>query len=104
MGCPWPTWPNTSAVACTRPRRCWSAPGPLCVVSTARGRAMTPDPLDAPRLPTTVGELRRRGTRFREEIATGVAVRQALLQAASGNLIELFEPLAGYHERPPDRK
>jgi hypothetical protein len=45
--------------------------------------------------------LRARGARFRHEIVTSVAVRQALLEDPSGNLVELFGPLAGYHERAP---
>jgi len=47
----------------------------------------------------TVEALRRKGVRFRNDIATGVGVRVVLLQDPSGNPIELFEPLAGYHER-----
>ena len=31
------------------------------------------------------------------------AVRNALVEDPSGNLVELFEPLAGYHERTPER-
>jgi catechol 2,3-dioxygenase-like lactoylglutathione lyase family enzyme len=54
-------------------------------------------------LDASVAALRARGARFRNDIVTGVAVRQVLLQDPSGNLVELFEPRAGYHERPPDR-
>lgn len=36
-----------------------------------------------------------------DEIVTAVGVRQALLEDPSGNPVELFEPLAGYHERAP---
>jgi catechol 2,3-dioxygenase-like lactoylglutathione lyase family enzyme len=50
-------------------------------------------------LDATVNALRGRGARFRNEVASGVAVRQVLLEDPSGNLVELFEPLAGYHER-----
>jgi catechol 2,3-dioxygenase-like lactoylglutathione lyase family enzyme len=50
-------------------------------------------------LDAAVKALRDRGARFRNDIASGVAVRQVLLEDPSGNLIELFEPLAGYHER-----
>jgi len=46
-----------------------------------------------------VAALRERGARFRNDIAGGVAVRQVLLEDPSGNPIELFEPVAGYHER-----
>jgi len=52
-------------------------------------------------LAATVAGLRRTGARFRSDIVTGVGVRQALLEDPSGNPVELFEPLAGYHERPP---
>ena len=52
-------------------------------------------------LPATVGELRNKGARFRNDIVTGTGVRQILIQDPSGNLTELFEPLAAYHERPP---
>ena len=31
------------------------------------------------------------------------AVRNALVEDPSGNLVELFEQLAGYHERTPER-
>jgi catechol 2,3-dioxygenase-like lactoylglutathione lyase family enzyme len=54
-------------------------------------------------LAATVESLRNAGARFRNEIVTGVGVKQVLLQDPSGNLIELFQPLAGYHERAPDR-
>ena len=52
-------------------------------------------------LPVTVEELRGQGARFRNDMVTGVGVRQILIQDPSGNLVELFEPLAAYHERPP---
>ncbi len=39
---------------------------------------------------------------FRTDIVTRVGVRQVLLEDPSGNLVELFEPTAGYHERPRD--
>jgi catechol 2,3-dioxygenase-like lactoylglutathione lyase family enzyme len=50
-------------------------------------------------LTATVGRLRASGVRFRTGITAGIAVRQALLEDPSGNLVELFEPVAGYHER-----
>jgi len=50
-------------------------------------------------LPVLVETLRGRGVRVRGEIATGVGVRLVLLHDPSGNPIELFEPLAGHHER-----
>ena len=49
-----------------------------------------------------VEALRRNGVQIRVGVVTGVSVRQAVLQDPSGNLIELFEPLAGYHERTHD--
>ncbi len=57
--------------------------------------------LQVPDLDATVERLRSRRVRFRHEIVTGVGVRQALLEDPSGNQVELFEPLAGYHEREP---
>jgi len=58
--------------------------------------------LQVPDLDTAVAELRRQGARFRTGIIAGVAVRQALLHDPAGNLVELFEPAAGYHERTPE--
>jgi len=48
-----------------------------------------------PDLAAAVEALRRRGVTFR----TGTGARQALLEDPSGSPVELFEPLAGYHER-----
>jgi catechol 2,3-dioxygenase-like lactoylglutathione lyase family enzyme len=50
-------------------------------------------------LAATVAALRRKGARFRTEIASGVTVDTILLEDPAGNPIELFEPRAGYHER-----
>jgi catechol 2,3-dioxygenase-like lactoylglutathione lyase family enzyme len=50
-------------------------------------------------LPAAVDELRGRSAHFRNDIVTGVGVRQILIEDPSGNPIELFEPLAAYHER-----
>jgi catechol 2,3-dioxygenase-like lactoylglutathione lyase family enzyme len=47
----------------------------------------------------TVEALRAAGVAVRAGVTTGVAVRQALVQDPWGNLIELFEPAVGYHER-----
>jgi catechol 2,3-dioxygenase-like lactoylglutathione lyase family enzyme len=58
--------------------------------------------LRVPHLDTAVADLRRQGARFRTGIIAGVAVRQALLHDPAGNLVELFEPAAGYHERTPE--
>ena len=57
--------------------------------------------VQVPDLRAAVDALRARGVRFRHEIVTSVGVRQALLEDPSGNPVELFEPLAGYHERAP---
>jgi len=58
--------------------------------------AVRVDDLDA-----AVAAIRARGVRFRTGITSGVAVRQVLLHDPSGNLIELFEPGTGYHDRAP---
>ena len=50
-------------------------------------------------LSATVSALRAQGVRFLEDIRTSFAVKQILLKDPSGNPIELFEPLSGYHER-----
>lgn len=50
-------------------------------------------------LAAVVSALRRRGARFRTEIAAGVAVDTILLEDPAGNPVELFEPRTGYHER-----
>jgi catechol 2,3-dioxygenase-like lactoylglutathione lyase family enzyme len=50
-------------------------------------------------LPAAVADLRGKGAHFRNDIVTGVGVRQILIEDPSGNPIELFEPLAAYHER-----
>ncbi|TMM15646.1 MAG: hypothetical protein E6G01_09700 [Actinobacteria bacterium] len=55
--------------------------------------------LQVPDLEARVEELRGKGARFRNDIVTGVGVKQILLQDPAGNLVELFEPLAAYHER-----
>jgi len=55
--------------------------------------------LQVPDLEARVEELRGKGARFRNDIVTGVGVKQILLQDPAGNLVELFEPRAAYHER-----
>ena len=50
-------------------------------------------------LSSTVAALRNAGARFRTGIVAGGVVRHALLEDPAGNLVELFEPLPGYHER-----
>jgi catechol 2,3-dioxygenase-like lactoylglutathione lyase family enzyme len=49
-----------------------------------------------------VEDLRSHGAHLVTEIASGVAVDTILLQDPAGNLVELFEPRSGYHERAPD--
>ena len=56
--------------------------------------ALRVDDLDA-----TITGLRAKGARFRTSITAGVAIRQVLLHDPAGNLVELFEPAHGYHER-----
>jgi catechol 2,3-dioxygenase-like lactoylglutathione lyase family enzyme len=46
-----------------------------------------------------VAELRAAGVRIRADVSAGVAVRQALIEDPAGNLVELYEPAADYHER-----
>ncbi len=43
-------------------------------------------------LDTLVTELRQHGTRFRNDIVTGVGGEQILVEDPSGNPIELFQP------------
>ena len=50
-------------------------------------------------LASTVASLRRGGAQFRNEIVAGSAVDTILLEDPAGNLVELFQPRAGYHER-----
>jgi catechol 2,3-dioxygenase-like lactoylglutathione lyase family enzyme len=50
-------------------------------------------------LAARVESLRRRGARFRTDIAAGLTVSTVLLEDPAGNQVELFEPRAGYHER-----
>jgi catechol 2,3-dioxygenase-like lactoylglutathione lyase family enzyme len=50
-------------------------------------------------LADTVAALRSQGARFRNEIVSGPAVDIALVQDPAGNLVELFQARAGYHER-----
>ena len=47
-----------------------------------------------------VAELRAAGVRIRADVSAGVAVRQAVIEDPAGNLVELYEPDVGYHERP----
>jgi catechol 2,3-dioxygenase-like lactoylglutathione lyase family enzyme len=56
--------------------------------------------LKVPDLDATVKELHGKGAGFRNDIVTGVGVKEILLQDPAGTLVELFQPLAAYHERP----
>ena len=49
--------------------------------------------LEVPDLAATVGELRAGDVRFRNEIVTGVGVKQVMIEDPSGNPIELFEAI-----------
>jgi catechol 2,3-dioxygenase-like lactoylglutathione lyase family enzyme len=53
-------------------------------------------------LAAAVESLRGAGARLRADISTSPAIRLALVEDPSGNLVELYEPLAGYHERAPN--
>jgi catechol 2,3-dioxygenase-like lactoylglutathione lyase family enzyme len=46
-----------------------------------------------------VAELRAAGVPVRADVSAGVAVLQALIEDPAGNLVELYEPTTGYHER-----
>jgi catechol 2,3-dioxygenase-like lactoylglutathione lyase family enzyme len=50
-------------------------------------------------LDATVRALAGKGAQFRNAVISGTGVRQVLLTDPSGNLVELYEPLGGYHER-----
>lgn len=49
--------------------------------------------LEVADLVTIVEALRKSGTRFRNDIVTGVGGKQILVEDPSGNPVELFEPL-----------
>ena len=53
-------------------------------------------------LESTADALRAGRVPFRTDIVTSVGVRQVLVEDPSGNLVELFERIAGYHERRRD--
>ena len=55
--------------------------------------------LQVPDLAGTIGRSPRGRSAVRADVSHGVAVRQALIEDPSGNLVELYEPAAGYHER-----
>jgi catechol 2,3-dioxygenase-like lactoylglutathione lyase family enzyme len=54
--------------------------------------------LQVPDLAAAVESLRAGGASFRTGIVRNPAVLNALVEDPSGNLVELFEPLAGYRE------
>jgi catechol 2,3-dioxygenase-like lactoylglutathione lyase family enzyme len=56
--------------------------------------------LEVPDLTAEVTRLRGDGASFRNDVVTGVGVKQILVQDPDGNLVELFERLPAYHERP----
>jgi catechol 2,3-dioxygenase-like lactoylglutathione lyase family enzyme len=55
--------------------------------------------LQVPDVTAAVRELRAAGVRIRADVSAGVAVRQALIEDPAGNLVELYEPAAGYRRR-----
>lgn len=55
-------------------------------------------------LAAAVAALRKHGARLRADIAAGVAVDTVLLEDPAGNPVELFQPRAGYHERPTEEE
>jgi catechol 2,3-dioxygenase-like lactoylglutathione lyase family enzyme len=56
--------------------------------------------LQVPDLPAAVEALRSQGLHFLNDIVSSTGTRQILLEDPSGNPIELFEAMEGYHERP----
>ena len=56
--------------------------------------------LQVPDLPAAVEALRSQGLQFLNDIVASTGTRQILLEDPSGNPIELFEAMEGYHERP----
>ena len=53
-------------------------------------------------LESFVEALRESDARMKTDIVEGIGVRQILLEDPAGNLVELFEPATGYHQRPRD--
>jgi catechol 2,3-dioxygenase-like lactoylglutathione lyase family enzyme len=48
--------------------------------------------IEVTNLDAAVGELRKSGTRFRNDVVPGVGGKQIILEDPSGNPVELFEP------------
>lgn len=53
-------------------------------------------------LAATVEVLRARGAQFRSGVISGVGANHVVIADPAGNLVEVFEPGAAYHERTPD--
>jgi catechol 2,3-dioxygenase-like lactoylglutathione lyase family enzyme len=77
-----------------------SAPGGGPGGGQAMPDGTTPEPggwnrfqLEIADLEGLVEELRRHGTRFRNDIVTGVGGKQILAEDPSGNPVELFQPM-----------
>ena len=49
--------------------------------------------LEVAAIEATVAQLREQGARFRNDIVTGIGVKQTLVEDPSGNPVELFEPI-----------
>jgi catechol 2,3-dioxygenase-like lactoylglutathione lyase family enzyme len=76
-----------------------SAPGGGGGGGQAMPDGTTPEPggwnrfqLEVADLEALVGELREQGTRFRNDIVTGVGGNQIIIEDPSGNPVELFQP------------
>lgn len=76
-----------------------SAPNPAGGGSQSMPDGTKPEPggwnrfaIEVSDLAATVDALRKAGTRFRNDIVTGVGGKQILLEDPSGNPIELFQP------------
>jgi catechol 2,3-dioxygenase-like lactoylglutathione lyase family enzyme len=55
-------------------------------------------------LASATSALRRRGVRFRTDVAAGVSVDTVLFEDPAGNPIEMFQPRGGYHERSQEEE
>ncbi|HVZ22677.1 MAG TPA: VOC family protein [Vicinamibacterales bacterium] len=76
-----------------------SAPNPAPGGGQAMPDGRMPEPggwnrfgVEVDDLTATVDRLRKAGVRFRNDIVTGVGVRQILAEDPSGNPVELFQP------------
>jgi catechol 2,3-dioxygenase-like lactoylglutathione lyase family enzyme len=84
-----------------------SVPGAAGGGGSAMPDGVVPEPggwnrftLEVPDLAAEVARLREGGASFRNDIVTGVGVKQILVEDPDGNLVELFERRPAYHERP----